>query len=72
MPGGSMELRDFVVRMIEEYARHSGHADYSGRIDGWTGQQPPIRHTADRRETVRRPAHPARAVRHIGRCPTCC
>jgi hypothetical protein len=33
------ELRDIVVHMIEEYARHCGHADLlRERIDGRTGQ----------------------------------
>ena len=35
----SGELRDIVVHMIEEYARHVGHADFlRERIDGRTGQ----------------------------------
>jgi uncharacterized damage-inducible protein DinB len=33
------ELREIVVHMIEEYARHCGHADFlRERIDGRTGQ----------------------------------
>jgi uncharacterized damage-inducible protein DinB len=33
------ELRDIIVHMIEEYARHAGHADLlRERIDGRTGQ----------------------------------
>jgi hypothetical protein len=33
------ELREIVVHMIEEYARHCGHADLlRERIDGRTGQ----------------------------------
>jgi uncharacterized damage-inducible protein DinB len=35
----SAEVRDIVVHMIEEYARHVGHADLlRERIDGRTGQ----------------------------------
>jgi uncharacterized damage-inducible protein DinB len=35
----SGEIRDIVVHMIEEYARHCGHADLlRERIDGRTGQ----------------------------------
>ena len=35
----SGEVRDIVVHMIEEYARHVGHADFlRERIDGRTGQ----------------------------------
>ena len=39
-PGGdAVELREIVVHMIEEYARHCGHADLlRERIDGRTGQ----------------------------------
>jgi hypothetical protein len=34
-----IELREVLVHMIEEYARHSGHADFlRERIDGWVGQ----------------------------------
>ena len=34
-----IELREIVVHMIEEYARHCGHADFlRERIDGRTGQ----------------------------------
>jgi uncharacterized damage-inducible protein DinB len=33
------EVRDIIVHMIEEYARHVGHADFlRERIDGRTGQ----------------------------------
>ncbi|HEU5331546.1 MAG TPA: DinB family protein [Actinocrinis sp.] len=34
-----MELREVLVRMIEEYARHNGHADFlRERIDGRVGK----------------------------------
>jgi Protein of unknown function (DUF664) len=37
-PSGTL-LRDVLVHMIEEYARHSGHADLlRERIDGRVGQ----------------------------------
>ena len=37
--GGEIELRDVLVHMIEEYARHCGHADLLREcIDGRTGQ----------------------------------
>ena len=37
--GDQNELREIVVHMIEEYARHCGHADFlRERIDGRTGQ----------------------------------
>ena len=37
--GGSMSLREVLVGMIEEYARHIGHADLlRERIDGRIGQ----------------------------------
>src|SRR4051794_40910029 len=37
--GNESELREIVVHMIEEYARHCGHADLlRERIDGRTGQ----------------------------------
>ena len=37
--GDSTEVRDVVVHMIEEYARHCGHADLvRERIDGRVGQ----------------------------------
>ena len=37
--GGSMSLREALVGMIEEYARHMGHADFlRERIDGRIGQ----------------------------------
>lgn len=36
---GSIELREVLVHMIEEYARHCGHADFlRERIDGRIGQ----------------------------------
>lgn len=37
--GTTLELRDAMVHIIEEYARHSGHADLLREcIDGRTGQ----------------------------------
>ena len=37
--GGSVSIRDLVVHMIEEYARHCGHADLLREcLDGRTGQ----------------------------------
>jgi uncharacterized damage-inducible protein DinB len=37
--GDESELREIVVHMIEEYARHCGHADLlRERVDGRTGQ----------------------------------
>jgi uncharacterized damage-inducible protein DinB len=37
--GGSMSLRWILIHMIEEYARHNGHADLlRERIDGVTGE----------------------------------
>lgn len=37
--GGSMSLREVLISMIEEYARHMGHADLlRERIDGRLGQ----------------------------------
>jgi hypothetical protein len=37
--GGSMSLREVLAGMIEEYARHLGHADLlRERIDGRLGQ----------------------------------
>ncbi len=37
--GGTIPLRDVLVHMIEEYARHAGHADLLREcIDGRTGQ----------------------------------
>ena len=37
--GGPMSLREVLVGMIEEYARHMGHVDLlRGRIDGRAGQ----------------------------------
>ena len=39
MPDGSVAVRDVLVHLIEEYARHAGHADLlRERIDGRTGQ----------------------------------
>jgi uncharacterized damage-inducible protein DinB len=41
MPGGegTVSIRDLVVHMIEEYARHCGHADLLREcVDGRTGQ----------------------------------
>src|SRR5260370_28245702 len=39
--GGSMSLREVLVGMIHEYARHLGHADLlRERIDGRIGQSP--------------------------------
>lgn len=38
-PDDELELRDVVVHLIEEYARHAGHADLLREcIDGRTGQ----------------------------------
>ena len=38
-PDGPVELREVLVHMIEEYARHCGHADLiRERIDGRVGQ----------------------------------
>jgi Protein of unknown function (DUF664) len=38
-PAGPMALREVLVHMIEEYARHNGHADFlRERIDGRVGQ----------------------------------
>ena len=40
--GSSVALREVIVHMIEEYARHSGHADLlRERIDGRVGQLSP-------------------------------
>jgi uncharacterized damage-inducible protein DinB len=37
--GGSLSLRELLVHMVEEYARHNGHADLlRERIDGRVGQ----------------------------------
>ena len=37
--GTAMSLRELLVHMIEEYARHNGHADLlRERIDGRLGQ----------------------------------
>ncbi len=39
LDGDQVEIRDIVVHMIEEYARHCGHADLLREcIDGRTGQ----------------------------------
>ena len=40
MPNGSaVQLREVIVHMIEEYARHCGHADLlRERVDGRVGQ----------------------------------
>jgi hypothetical protein len=36
---GTVSIRDVVVHLIEEYARHAGHADLLREcIDGRTGQ----------------------------------
>jgi hypothetical protein len=36
---GPVTLREVMVHMIEEYARHNGHADFlRERIDGRVGQ----------------------------------
>ncbi len=38
-PDGELELREVLVHLIEEYARHCGHADLLREcIDGRTGQ----------------------------------
>ena len=38
-PGQTISLREVLVHMIEEYARHAGHADLlRERIDGRVGQ----------------------------------
>ena len=40
--GTSVALREVIVHMIEEYARHAGHADLlRERIDGRVGQLSP-------------------------------
>ncbi len=40
--GSSVALREVIVHMIEEYARHAGHADLlRERIDGRVGQLSP-------------------------------
>ena len=39
VPGEPVSLRELLVHMIEEYARHNGHADLlRERIDGRIGQ----------------------------------
>ena len=49
--GEVISLREVLVHMIEEYARHAGHADLlRERIDGRVGQYA---------GAVRQPAHPA-------------
>ena len=38
-PDGELEVRDVLVHLVEEYARHCGHADLLREcIDGRTGQ----------------------------------
>jgi hypothetical protein len=38
-PNGQVSLREVLVHMVEEYARHNGHADLlRERIDGRVGQ----------------------------------
>ncbi len=38
-PDGEIEVRDVLVHLVEEYARHCGHADLLREcIDGRTGQ----------------------------------
>jgi uncharacterized damage-inducible protein DinB len=38
-PAGEVSLREVLVHMVEEYARHNGHADLlRERIDGRVGQ----------------------------------
>ena len=38
-PGEEASVRDILIHMIEEYARHCGHADLlRERIDGRTGE----------------------------------
>jgi hypothetical protein len=38
-PDGEVSLREVLVYMVEEYARHNGHADLlRERIDGRVGQ----------------------------------
>ena len=40
--GSTVALREVIVHMIEEYARHAGHADLlRERIDGRVGQLSP-------------------------------
>jgi hypothetical protein len=37
---GTFSLRWILIHLIEEYARHNGHADFiRERLDGATGQQ---------------------------------
>ncbi|GAB2608256.1 hypothetical protein Aab01nite_61290 [Paractinoplanes abujensis] len=46
-PGEDYTLRWIYLHMIEEYARHNGHADFlRERIDGETGEEPPRRYTS--------------------------
>jgi len=58
--GETMSLRLIYLHMIEEYARHLGHADLlRERIDGATGELPagPLRRAGRRSQSVRcRPA----------------
>jgi hypothetical protein len=38
-PGDTPNLRWIICHMIEEYARHNGHADYQREaVDGLTGE----------------------------------
>ena len=40
--GQSPSLRRLLIDMIEEYARHAGHADLIREsVDGLTGEDPP-------------------------------
>lgn len=40
--GDTFTLRRFLVDLIEEYARHTGHADLLREaVDGMTGEGPP-------------------------------
>ncbi|HWJ80864.1 MAG TPA: DUF664 domain-containing protein [Nocardioides sp.] len=42
VPDGSPSLRRLLIDMIEEYARHTGHADLLREaVDGLTGEDPP-------------------------------
>lgn len=43
LAGGPPSLRRLLVDMIEEYARHTGHADLIREsIDGLVGEDPPV------------------------------
>jgi uncharacterized damage-inducible protein DinB len=56
--GSTVALREVIVHMVEEYARHAGHADLlRERIDGRVGQLCPGR--PDARAASVRPAWPA-------------